>query len=464
MEPTKLPDEQNTPNNPSSDTNTTMSSEPSAQTSYREPVDLDAMMRGEDSAAFSSFSENEKKDVSQNQGRTPPSDQNPSVTVPDDSVATRLRKKDTTSPISRGPAPHLAAIAEEIKREKKVVDPDVILKKTAQGDPRFASRLMTEKKQAADESKKEALKRNKEATKRGEKKAEEVGKKHTLKSLRTFESDIAEAMKGNNTSMVQMVLAEHNTQKEKEEIVVKEKETHRSFLWGSIGLIVLSLGVITTGAWYIFTGESIFTILEPKVTTPIFVEKSTEFQAEQFSVDSLRTVVAEEVINVSLPPDAIEYIYVTELIEPEDPKENPYRRIANAERFSALVGGLIPTDMLRTLNEEHMFGVHAWNGNQAFLLFFTDEFDTAFSNMLKWEQNLPEDILPLIGRQTDRDTYTAPWEDYLVKNRDLRVVRDTAGGVVLAYTFFGRDTLIISTSIDTIDEIIARVIQERRIR
>ncbi len=461
MEPTQLPDE---PNTPSPSTNAAASSEstsPSADTSYREPVDLDAMMRGEEPAAFSSIPKNEvqkeERAVSQN-----PQTSESTTTVPDTSVAKELRKKSVKSPISRGAAPHLTAIAGEIKREKEVVDPKVVRRDTIEGDPLFASNVMSEKKQAAEESKEMAQKREKEATRRGHKKAEEVGKAHKLKSLRTFESDIAEAMKGNKTSMVQMVLAEHNVKQEKEEIAVGEKKAHNSFMWGSIVLIILSVGVIATGAWYIFTGDTVLSLLEPRVTASIFIEKSVEFKADELSTGKLRTVITEEVVNVALPPDAIEYLYLTELIEPIDPKENPYRQIADTERFSILVGGLIPPDMLRALEGEHMFGIHSWNGNQAFLLFFTNDFDSAFSNMLKWEKDLPDDFLPLIGTEVERSVYTAPWEDYLVKNRDMRVLRDGSGAIVLAYTFFGRDTLIISTSIDTIDEVIARVIQERR--
>ncbi|MBC8465355.1 MAG: hypothetical protein H8D63_03235 [Parcubacteria group bacterium] len=455
MEPTQLSDE---PNNSSFKPNTAAPSEPSADTSYREPVDLDAMMRGEEPAAFSSIPQTNEEDSASQAPQLPDT----TIDIPETSVARTLRKKGVKSPISRGAAPHLTAIAGEIKREKEVVDPKVIKKETVEGDPLFASNVMSEKKQAVEESKEMAQKRKKEATARGHKKAEDVGNAHKLKSLRTFESDIAAAMKGEKTSMVQMVLAEHNVKKEKEEIVVKEEKARSSFMWGSVALIILSVGVIATGAWYVFTGETILSILEPKVVTPIFIEKSVEFEADKLSTEKLRAVIAEEIGNVALPPDAIEYLYLTELIEPANPKENPYREIADTERFSTLAGNLIPPDMLRALKEEHMFGIHAWNGNQVFLLFFTNDFDNVFSGMLKWEKDLPDDFLPLIGKDVDRSVYNAPWEDYLVKNRDMRVLRSIDGAIVLAYTFFDRDTLIISTSIETIDEVIARVIQKRR--
>jgi hypothetical protein len=461
MEPTQLPDESNTP---SPNTQAATSSEPavpSANTSYREPVDLDAMMRGEEPAAFSSIPADEEKGAAHGVSQSPQTPDT-TITIPDTSVAKELRKKSTKSPISRGAAPHLTAIAEEIKREKEVIDPHIVKRDTLEGDPLFASHVMGEKKEAAKESKEVAEKREEEAIKRGHKKAEEVGEAHKLKSLRTFESDIAAAMKGEKTSMVQMVLAEHRKEERKKEIVVEEKKRSLYFLWGSIVLIIAAIVVIGIGVWYVFVGTNTSPFSEVIVEPIVFAEDHREFKADELSTVRLRESIAQEIATATLSPNSIKHLYVTELVTPLKEDHTPYREAVSTERFFILIGDIVPDWLIRSLGTEHMLGVHAWNSNQTFFIFTTSNFDTAFSSMLSWESDIADDIFPLIGVRTDEETYTRDWEDILVRNRDMRVLKDNSGHIVLAYTFFDSETLILATSIDTIDEIIARIIQKRR--
>ncbi len=491
--------------------------EASAETSYREPVDvdLDSMMRGEEPAAFASLNQKQESPSHSNstslehdpsrvssketpyreqipgidlstlenrKGETlttpPPSEgtfssnlvqkkttspalRNTNVPLQESIVADELRAMNERSPISRGSAPHLEALAHEIRREKESVDPNALRKETVIGDDRFAAHIMGNSLSAAKETRKDEEAREKEAVARGHKKAKEVGERHALKSLRTFESDVAEAMKGQKTSMVQMVLAEHHTKQKQTEEATQEKKRSSTFILGSIGLIILSISIVAASVWYMFTGEHVISILEPDVPSLLFAESSREFRGDELSTIRLRGSIAQEIAQADLRPDAIEHLYVTEVVEDSN-TSNPYRVVVSTERFFELVGNMVPDWMIRSLNDEFMLGIHAWNGNQVFFVFTTNDFDVAFSNTLSWEDSLPDDILPLIGKDTDEEVYTRQWEDLLIRNRDMRVVRDNKGNIVLAYTFFDSQTLILATSVDTIDEVITRIIQEYR--
>jgi hypothetical protein len=430
-----------------------------AAPSYREPIDIDleTLEHEEDPTLIKTLSAREEKTFS-----TPHQSQEEDIVPTSSSVATDLKKMEERSPVSRGAAPHSENIARDIQRERNLIDSDIVRPSTAVGDERFAAHVMKDAQEAADTTLQEAHVQREEAVARGQKKAEEVGSRHTLKSLRTFESDIAEALKKQKTSMVQIALAEHHAETAKNEVAKQEEKKSSAFLLGSIALIVLSLVMIGIGGWYIFTGKGITSILGPQVTPLVYTEKTYELKGDELTTATLRATLAQEITQVTLSPDTIEYLYVTELITPIDTNENPYRSIVSTERFFTLTDNSAPDWMIRSLGDEFMLGIHAWNGNQVFFLFTVPNFDIAFSNMLSWEKDIPDDILPLIGWAGDRTVYTRPWEDLLVRNQDIRVLRDSTGNIVLAYTFFGSETLILATSIDTIDEVITRIIQKRR--
>jgi hypothetical protein len=289
-----------------------------------------------------------------------------------------------------------------------------------------------------------------------------VGEHYELKSLRTFESDVAEAMRGQKTSMVQIVLAEHQAKESKNETVTKEKKRTSAFLLGSVVFMLLSITVIGVGTWGLFIHRGALPVLETAGAPLIQVESTYEIKSDDSTTEALRSTLAREIATATLSPDEIEYIYVTELIVPKEEKENPYRAIISTERFFSIMGNIAPEWMTRSLGDEYMLGVHAWNGNQVFFLLTVPNFDIAFSNMLSWEKDIPDEILPLIGWRGDESVYSREWEDLLIRNRDMRVLRDGSGNIVLAYTFFDSETLILGTNVDTIDEVVTRVIQKRR--
>jgi hypothetical protein len=386
-------------------------------------------------------------------------------TVPssaDSSVVSELRSMSRRSPISRGASPHLDAIAHDIQREKDIIDPSVVHPATPIRDELFAARIMEDRQEAAHAARIIEHERQEEATHRGYKKAEEVGEHYELKSLRTFESDVAEAMRGQKTSMVQIVLAEHQAKESKNETVTKEKKRTSAFLLGSVVFMLLSITVIGVGTWGLFIHRGALPVLETAGAPLIQVESTYEIKSDDSTTEALRSTLAREIATATLSPDEIEYIYVTELIVPKEEKENPYRAIISTERFFSIMGNIAPEWMTRSLGDEYMLGVHAWNGNQVFFLLTVPNFDIAFSNMLSWEKDIPDEILPLIGWRGDESVYSREWEDLLIRNRDMRVLRDGSGNIVLAYTFFDSETLILGTNVDTIDEVVTRVIQKRR--
>ena len=82
--------------------------------------------------------------------------------------------------------------------------------------------------------------------------------------------------------------------------------------------------------------------------------------------------------------------------------------------------------------------------------------------MLKWEERMAREILPLSGTSVEGALADKKFQDIVVKNRDLRALLNEQGDIVLLYTFYDRETLIITRTTSTLDEVITRLTRPKK--
>ena len=134
------------------------------------------------------------------------------------------------------------------------------------------------------------------------------------------------------------------------------------------------------------------------------------------------------------------------------------------EELFIITGSKIPPALLRSLDNNFLFGIHAFTENNPFLLFTVRSFNNAFSGMLEWEKTIFDDLTPLFAlEQVDKDTLNRSFEDVIIENQDLRALKDKEGNIVLLYAFANQETLIITTHEVTLDEILERLKRPKKI-
>jgi hypothetical protein len=165
-----------------------------------------------------------------------------------------------------------------------------------------------------------------------------------------------------------------------------------------------------------------------------------------------------ELLNPNLKLDAIEFLYFTEKysIPTKDGVVDAKKIITVSKLFGAL-NIPIPSNLVRSLKSDYMYGFHNFNRNQPFLILKTDYYDTTFAGMLEWEQSLLKDIYPLFGVSSSEDLRKRIWTDVIAKNKDTRVLKDFNEQTVLVYMFKDQKTLIITTSENTLFEVSRRL-------
>lgn len=98
------------------------------------------------------------------------------------------------------------------------------------------------------------------------------------------------------------------------------------------------------------------------------------------------------------------------------------------------------------------------NSKDLVLIFKVKIFESSFASMLKWEATMWQDWKPFMGEQDFGQVESSFFEDALIKNNDSRVLKNTAGEIILGYSIFNKEFVIISTSRESISEVLERFI------
>ncbi|MEK9168053.1 MAG: hypothetical protein AAB769_01845 [Patescibacteria group bacterium] len=281
-----------------------------------------------------------------------------------------------------------------------------------------------------------------------------------LKPLRTYQGDVAETLKKQKTSVVQMVLAEHEKKERSKEESRATSKRNLPIVAVIALLALVGVGVLGGGAIYFINKRAAQTPVEKlEIPSIIFVETAKELSITGRTPDSLTQAISTEVANAKPRLDTILNVYFTKLIG--GAPESISVRVSAQEFFTALASA-IPDTLLRSLNQEFMFGIHAFNGNEPFILLKTNFFENSFAGMLKWEERMAREILPLFGTSVEGALADKKFQDIVVKNRDLRALLNEQGDIVLLYTFYDRETLIITRTTSTLDEVITRLTRPKK--
>jgi len=94
-------------------------------------------------------------------------------------------------------------------------------------------------------------------------------------------------------------------------------------------------------------------------------------------------------------------------------------------------------------------------------------YENAFAGMLSWEQNIYEDLYPILqetdvsGDSLSSSPVKTSFEDKIIENKDTRILYNSRGEIVLIYSFVDRETLIVATEKNTLLEVFERLTSKR---
>ena len=191
----------------------------------------------------------------------------------------------------------------------------------------------------------------------------------------------------------------------------------------------------------------------------VFTDKQREIPVESVERGNTRIKLTDEKKEVGVSLGSIEMFYFTRELA-------GVKFLIRTPEFLELIEARAPDALIRSLDDEFTFGIHAIRDNEPFIILKLRSYDIAFASMLEWETSMNENLSPLFGpivrpMQRLRPAQASVFQDIIISNKDVRVLIDEQGNIALLYSFPDRETLIITTNEQTFAEIFTRLTSSR---
>jgi len=284
--------------------------------------------------------------------------------------------------------------------------------------------------------------------------------------VRTYKSDMEGTIQTGHISSINIALAENKRmlggKSSPVELEIKKAKFNRNIL-------IISAVLIIGGAMAVFVPKLLIQFqygdkpipVETVSSKPVMtVDLEEKLNIRDINLSRVSTTLKERVDQSSTQLGQIKNIYFTEGVDINE-------KLITSQKFLDLIGINLSDEIKRTLKEPYMFGFHNYNGNQRFLILKVGSYETTFSGMLRSEANLWQDfkeVFNLSSGSTSTDSLAIEvmkFQDATFDNKDSRVVKNTKGEIVFLYSIIDQNTIVITTSVNTLREIITRISKAR---
>ena len=284
--------------------------------------------------------------------------------------------------------------------------------------------------------------------------------------VRTYKSDVEKTIQNSHISSINIAMAENKKMLEQ----ARQTETEAKKAGKNKNILIISLVLIFGGALTFLIPQLLIQLQYGEKVTPaetvssqpiMTVDLGEKINIQDIDLNRVSTTLKERVIQSSTQLGQIKNIYLTG-------GEVPEEKLITSSNFLSLIRASVPSEIQRTLKDPYMFGLYNYNGNQSFLILKVGEYDAAFSGMLSWETNLWQDFKEIFNLQTENSSSSNSYgieikkfQDAMFDNKDCRVVKDSSGNIIFLYSIIDKNTIVITTSTDTLKELLNRISKAR---
>ncbi len=292
-----------------------------------------------------------------------------------------------------------------------------------------------------------------------------------VSAVHTLKDDLQGVVYNQKISLVKAVSLEEDRRTRKDHDAEKtpgaQQRSSRTF-----GILFASVTLLVLGGGALF--GVIFIMNQQKAAPPpdtgssiLFAEQSILLSLDGHSPAELKRVL--EAGRTTSQGALGSITRIIPVISETNTDGVPQNRPATFKEFMAAVGAHASDDLFRALGNDFFLGIHAADKSAPVIVVPVVSHPRAFAAMLSWEAALNDDLAPLftavpVLRQDEnglpvRRTY----EDLVMRNYDVRALKDDAGDIQLYYSFPTQNVLIIAGSPYSFPEILSRLQASRQL-
>lgn len=290
-------------------------------------------------------------------------------------------------------------------------------------------------------------------------------------AVHTLKDDLQGVVHDQKISLVKAVSLEEDRRARKssvaKEISGAEQRSNRTF-----GILFASLTLLLLGGGALF---GVLFIMNQKKAPPQLDTGSSVLFAEQsilLSLDGHSSAELKRVLEAGRTTSQGALGSITRIIPVVSDVDGggvPQNRPATFRKFMAALGARAPDELFRALGDDFFLGIHAVDRSAPLIVVHVVSHDRAFAAMLSWEESLNADLAPLftavpaLRQDADGLPVRRTYEDLVMRNYDVRALKDDAGDIQLYYSFPTQNVLIIAGSPFSFPEILSRLQASRQL-
>ena len=279
-----------------------------------------------------------------------------------------------------------------------------------------------------------------------------------VKPLRTYERDISESVREKKPSQISINLEEKRKIKEQN----KEAETqtnldktteyhsHKKIIFILfLASITILITVLSPRLWNIYKTKNIPEIPVLVTENPIKSDALIKIDTTNKTREEIIALIEQEIQNLPTKNwGGLITIYPIEITSNGE-------KVLSGEKFLGKMVPNIPSAFLRALDKKLTFGYQIKaEGYMPFLVLEVNSFENAYSNMLVWENTIELDTSGFITTETE-DLSGNIFQDQIIQNKDMRVLRRNNGSIAIMYSFLNNKTLFLGNNKETFTDVLA---------
>jgi hypothetical protein len=289
--------------------------------------------------------------------------------------------------------------------------------------------------------------------------------------MRTLKEDLMHVVRDQKVSLVKAVALEQDKkahtaqQPTSTEIAVQKSRRGRFVVIIFISIIFLILGGAAIAGVYYVEFQNAVPSLQIGNSSSII---SSAEQTVSFPLQDLSSAEIKRLLQQARGSSSASLGSLTRIV-PTLPSDGGGARPATTAEFLKALSVHAPEDLSTALSDQFFFGIHTIDKNAPVIVIPVVSYDTAFADMLKWEDTMNDDLQPAFTAVPDLTTddkglpVKRKFGDVVMRNYDTRALKDDSGTIELYYSFPTPKLLVIAESPHSFDEILSRLQGERRL-
>lgn len=290
-----------------------------------------------------------------------------------------------------------------------------------------------------------------------------------LAAVHTFRADVQDVVKDQNISLIHAASLESDRKHTGDSALPNlgaQQRMRRTI--GIVFAIMLFLGLGSAALFGIaFVAQQHNTqVAVPEDTSLIFAEQHTALSIDNAVPANVKQNIADLRLTSNAPLGAITRVIPTLTTKAADGTVT--QRLATTQEFLKALGVSVSDDFYRAVSDQFFFGIHTVDKNVPVLVIPVTSYDRAFAAMLAWEPQMNADLAPAFTAVPSsvagpNGPEPRTFEDTVMRNYDVRALKDDNNYIQLYYSFPTPNILIIAESPYSFSEVLSRLQSGRKL-